>query len=316
MSRTAMPAPQVRETPANELVIDGEFQAANQLALITRETDTRVRAVAQQLGYQLPADATDPDLIQRDIGANMRRSVEACLEVGRGLAVLKAACEHGNFIARLDVLGIDRKVAAKFMQSAAKFSNVSSTRHLTAAIGNQTKLFEMLVLDDEQIEELELTGQTGELHLDDVATMSVKELRAALREAKAEKEAGDKLLEKKNQQIDRLERANERIAKLPPDEELEKLQQEATTHLLAAQGAIRGQLRAALIALQNHADDNSSFMAGMVGQLMSDLVILRDEFNLPSSVAGDARPEWQQWAEAQQAIDKAAAKDTTEGNAA
>ena len=42
--------------------------------------------------------------IQRDISANMRRSVEACLEVGRGLAVLKAACGHGNFVARLDVL--------------------------------------------------------------------------------------------------------------------------------------------------------------------------------------------------------------------
>ena len=294
------------------VVVDADLAPVAQAVAVLDERASRVRAVALQMRYQLPADATDPDLIQRDISANMRRSVEACLEVGRGLAVLKAACEYGQFAARLDVLGIDKYVASRFIQSAAKFSKLPSNATLKA-IGNQTKLFEMLVLDDEQLEELELTGQTGELQLDKVATMSVKELRAALREAKAEKEAGDKLLEKKNQQIDKLERANERIAKLPPDEDLEKLQQEATTHLLAAQGAIRGQLRAALIALQNHAEDNSVFMAGMVGQLMSDLVTLRDEFNLPGHVGQvDGKPEWQQWAEAQQAIDKAAAKVATE----
>lgn len=176
----------ITATPAD--IAEAEIQmrqAEAATALAVAQQDATVRAVAQRLGYQLPADCTDPDLIQRDIAANMRRSVEACLEVGRGLAVLKEACQHGQFLARLEVLGVDRKVAAKFIQSAAKFANVSSTRHLTGAIGNQTKLFEMLVLDDEQIEELELTGQTGELKLDDVATMSVKELRAALREAKA-----------------------------------------------------------------------------------------------------------------------------------
>ena len=271
-------------------------EGAQALALSQRETT--VRAVAQQLGYQLPADATDPDLIQRDIAANMRRSVEACLEVGRGLAVLKSACEHGQFVARLDVLGLERSVAVRFMQAATKFSNAATSQHLVKAIGNQSKLFEMLVLDDEQIEELELTGHTGELSLDDVATMSVKELRAALRESRAEHDATKAVMSKKQARIDQLERAQARIAKLPPDEELEKLQQEATTHLLAAQGAIRGQLRAALIALQNHQEDNSTFMAGMVGQLMADLTLLRDEFNLPS-LADGAQPEWQRWAAAQ-----------------
>lgn len=130
------------------------------------------------------------------------------------------------------------------------------------------------------------------------AEAATAEAVAATAEAVAENEAIRTVLEKKNQRIDQLERAQERIAKLPPDEELEKLQQEATTHLLAAQGAIRGQLRAALIALQNHADDNSTFMAGMVGQLMADLTLLRDEFNLPS-LADGAQPEWQRWAAAQ-----------------
>ncbi len=177
--------------------------ALTQLTVEAQQQTAMVRAVAVQMGYQLPADCTDPDLIQRDIAANMRRSVEACLEVGRGLAVLKAACGHGNFVARLDVLGIDNRVAQRFMQSAVKFSKASSTPLLNAA-GNQTKLFEMLVLDDEQIEELELTGQTGELHLDEIATMSVKELRKALRDARDNDEAKSRLLAEKNNKIDEL----------------------------------------------------------------------------------------------------------------
>lgn len=185
-------------------------QATQELVAFNAQLETNVRAVAAQIGYQLPADCTDPDLIQRDISANMRRSVEACLEVGRGLAVLKAACGHGNFMARLDVLGIDKYVASRFMQSATKFSKLPSNATLTKAIGNQTKLFEMLVLDDEQIEELELTGQTGDLHLDEIATMSVKELRAALREAKeeakADNDALNAVIRKKDEKINSLDK--------------------------------------------------------------------------------------------------------------
>lgn len=198
------------KTPESSLTISQDHVAADSLTLnaahlVAVEQDTTVRAVALQIGYQLPADCTDPDLIQRDIAANMRRSVEACLEVGRGLAVLKAACGHGNFVARLDVLGLDKHVAARFMQSAAKFSKLPTSATLKA-IGNQSKLFEMLVLDDEQIEELELTGSTGDLHLDDIATMSVKELRAALREAKANEEATDRVLEQKSSTITKLQK--------------------------------------------------------------------------------------------------------------
>lgn len=179
-------------------------------ALAVSQQDAMVRAVAQQMGYLLPADCTDPDLIQRDISANMRRSVEACLEVGRGLVVLKEACQRGQFMARLDVLGIEQRVANRFMQSAMKFSKWTSTSTLES-IGSQTKLFEMLVLDDEQIEELELTGQTGELTLDDIATMSVKELRAKLREERAERAATERLLADKRSELENTKR---KVAKL------------------------------------------------------------------------------------------------------
>jgi len=68
------------------------------------------------------------------------------------------------------------------------------TPHLTKAIGNQTKLFELLILDDEQVEELSLTGQSGELKLDDIASMSVKELRAAVRDLRGDAQAKEQVL--------------------------------------------------------------------------------------------------------------------------
>jgi hypothetical protein len=193
MARKPTPTTALTETPAaiNETAVAEGQAALTAIATLEREHDSAVRQLAIKVGYALPADCTDPDLIQRDIAANMRRSVEACLEVGRGLAVLKQACEHGQFLSRLDSLGIEARIAQRFIQSATRFSNAASTPLLKAA-GNQTKLFEMLVLEDEQVEELEETGKTGSLSLDDVASMSVKELRAAVRlereTRKAEKE--------------------------------------------------------------------------------------------------------------------------------
>lgn len=263
------------------------------VALAHAQRESAVRAVALQVGYQLPMDHIDPDLIQRDISANMRRSVEACLEVGRGLRVLKAACDHGDFMTRIDALGIDPSVGRRFMETAVKFTKRATSHVLTSSAGSQSKLFEMLVLDDDQLEELELTGQTGELSLDDVATMSVKELRAALRETRAEKDANEQLLEKKNAKIDQLERAQKRIAKLPPDEAMVALKKEASAIAADAEGAILGGLRQALVKLSEHSDtatQHEVFMAGLVGQVQAQLNALRTEFSLPDvSNAADQR---------------------------
>ena len=268
-------------------------------ALALAEHDSAVRAVAQRLGYQL--DTTDPDLIQRDIAANMRRSVEACLELGKGLCVLKTACGHGNFIARLDVLQMSPDLAQRLMQAAAKFSNTASTRLLNA-VNSQTKLLELLCLDDEQIEEFELSGQSGALKLDDIASMSVKELRAKLREERLERAAEAKLLEQKNRRIDALERKAIAIECLVPDERLTHLMREAAAIARDAEGAVLGGLRQALLALNQHQPERGArrevYMAGLVGQVQARLSDLREEFNLPDvSKAADQKllAEMDQW---------------------
>lgn len=287
-------APASKEPVMDLVAIEKDFRTVTDQALAQAQHESAVRAVAQSVGYQL--DVTDPDLIQRDIASHMRRSVEACLEVGRGLCVLKTACGHGNFMARLDVLGIETRVAQRFMSSAQRLSNAVSTP-LLKAIGNQTKLFEMLVLDDDQIEELELTGQTGELSLDDVARMSVKELRAKLREARAEKQAVEKVLERKNKENDKLQL----VQVAPPDEQFQAIVKKASSITTDALGAVRGGVRAALVAINDAPDapHKAVLMAGLVGQLQAELNALREEFNLPdvSSAADQAlAAEVAQWA--------------------
>lgn len=228
MARTAH-MPVIHETPevAPEAYAE-DAQALTTLSIADQQQNARVRAVALRVGYQLPGDAIDPDLIQRDIATNMRRSVEACLEVGRGLSVLKEACPHGQFLARLEVIGLDRKVAARFMQAAAKFSNVATSRHFDKAIGSQSKLLELLVLDDDQVEELVLKGETGPLKFDEVDSMSVKELRAKVRAAKQEHEAMQRLLADKNAKLDDLTTA--KLAVSAWDEKVNRFKAQIGAH--------------------------------------------------------------------------------------
>lgn len=277
----------------------GLLATQNRMAVLHSEQDASVRALAVQLGYQLPADCTDPDLIQRDIAANMRRSVEACLEVGRGLSVLKAACGHGQFLPRLEVLGIDDGVARKFMQAAAKFANRSAP--MIKAIGSQSKLFELLILDGDEIDELDLTGQTGELSLDDVASMSIKELRSALRESRERYSAQGEVMARKNLELDetrqQLEQTRRLVQARSRDELARVLRQETAAAAYEVEAALQGSLRAAFAQLEEHrresGEDHLTFKAALVRQLEITLAAIRSEFHLPQLRDGDALPAWQ-----------------------
>jgi len=194
------------------------------------EAVTQAIALAQSLGYELPGGTLDANQIQRDIASNMRRSVEAVLEIGKGLLVLKAACPHGEFMRRLEALCFDQRAANRFMQSAVKFSKWSTSTTLLPKIDTTSKLIELLVLDDEELAELAETGFTGELALDEIAKMGVRELRNALRESRAEKEAAEAVSAKNMKRAQQLETALEKANRAPQEqisvEEAEKAREE------------------------------------------------------------------------------------------
>lgn len=265
---------------------------AQAVGLAESQHAARVRAVAAQVGYQLPSDCTDPDLIQRDVAVNMRRTAEAMLQVGLGLICLKEACQHGEFTARLEVLHFEPRVAQKYMQVARKISNAPSTAHLVKAVESQTKLLELIVLDDEQLEELALTGETGELRLDDIAGMSLKELRAAVRDLRGQVSANEKLLAHKNEELDRAAL----VKSAPPDERQSAIREEALRAMNDIRGGLIGKFSASIEALDKHYIENGgeqdvAFAAGLVGQLQADLQALRDRFGIPD-IAPALIPDW------------------------
>ena len=227
------------------VVVDADLAPVAQAVAVLDERASRVRAVALQMGYQLPGDGVDADLIQRDIAANMRRSVEACLEVGRGLAVLKEACEHGEFGKRLEVLGVEDRVARRFMLAASKFTNRALAPVLRAA-GNQSKLFELLVLEDDEVQELAAGGEVRGLDADDIAGMTRNELRAALKASRDQIAAKDRVLAdnaaKINEQAQALELArSEKFT--PPPRSVARTKAEQVLLTAVTQSASRAYLR-------------------------------------------------------------------------
>ena len=227
------------------VVVDADLAPVAQAVAVLDERASRVRAVALQMGYQLPGDGVDADLIQRDIAANMRRSVEACLEVGRGLAVLKEACEHGEFGKRLEVLGVEDRVARRFMLAASKFTNRALAPVLRAA-GNQSKLFELLVLEDDEVQELAAGGEVRGLDADDIAGMTRNELRAALKASRDQLSAKDRVLAenaaKINEQAQALELArSEKFT--PPPRSVARTKAEQVLLTAVTQSASRAYLR-------------------------------------------------------------------------
>ena len=291
MARQETPMPQSKETPVNAIAIAQEFDAANQLAALTIEANDAARAIAMQIGYQ---GAMTVGALEDEIRFYQRRTVEAILETGKRLLVLKELTPHGEFGQRVEMLGFSDRTARRFMQAAAKTSKSANLAVLSTQVKSASAFLELVTHDDDVLENL--------ADMDDVEKMSASQLRAALRESRKEKDAVEKVLSDKNAANDKLHAQLKRIETLPADKALEKTMQEATAITRDALGAIRGGVRQALAALNDAPDgaDKSVFMAGLVGQIQADLNALREEFNLPDvSNAADAQlaAEVAQWAE-------------------
>ncbi len=167
-------------------------------------------------GYRLPDGCTDPDLIQRYVATQMGRTVEACLEMGRGLVALKALCSHGNFLVRLRALGIGTSSTTRFMAAFLRFSNATLTP-LLSAVGNQSKLFELLPLDDGQLEALARKEKVGPLVLSDIPSMATKALREAVRRCRDEAGQGAAALQPGDRIESHLTKRPGSVVKVYPD---------------------------------------------------------------------------------------------------
>lgn len=295
MANKPTPAPKSKEVNVEITDIEQTMDAANQLAVATLEQNERVTALARELNYQ---GSTDPAVLVNSAKDAIRRIGMGVFELGAYLLLLKEGCQHGDFVLTLEEVGINHHSAKKYMAMTRRFANGSTSTHLEKL--GFSKMAELLPLDDDQVDELVDEGQTGELSLDDVARMSVKQLRAAVRKERAE-------AAKQKSQVERLTAVNTElheearmVKRLPASEALAKTKKEAVELQNEALGLVRGGLRQALLKLNEMGSgaSHTAFMASLLGTVYVELDALRDEFGLPLA-ALDSTPEWERWAQAQ-----------------
>ena len=148
--------------------------------------------------------------LEDEIRFYQQRTVEACLELGKRLLILKEITPHGEFKQRTEMLNISYRTANRFMTTALKFSK-SDNLSLLKAAGNQSKLLELLVLDDEDIAELSNGGSVNDITLDDIDRMTASELRKKLREYKADLDTKDQVIKAKDQEKNKILEENTRL---------------------------------------------------------------------------------------------------------
>ncbi|WP_455737921.1 DUF3102 domain-containing protein [Citrobacter farmeri] len=256
--------------------------------------------IMQQFGDGLPYER---DRIVHETRFYMAQSAEAMLEAGKRLVILKENEPHGDFINILENdLGLEPRVARRMMQASVKFlgnGDQNSKRTALTVLG-KTKLYELMVLDDEELDALADGGTVAGATLDDIDRMTSRELKAALREARETNAAQQSVLADKNEKIDSLSTKLEKKSRIQPpkpDEEVKKLRAEVTALAVEAESAIAVRLSSAFETLcaycaENMIDTPRDFMAGLVCQLESTARSLRSTFDLPDEPTGNVVPSW------------------------
>lgn len=263
------------------------------LALINENAN----AVAKQLGYE---GAMTVGALEDEIRFYQRRTAEVCLELGKRLLILKELTPQGEFIQRCELLGFHKRMAQRFMHAAFKFSKSDNLSLLTERLGSQSKLLELITMDDDDIQQLANGETVRGLSLDDIDTMTTSQLKAKLREAEANYEAQGKELADtsiaKGKLAVQLNARDSRVAKMLPDEVAKELRSKAVGDGFAAEHAIQHQLGATFKALIEHSLDNGGdhkqFMLGLVTQIEIELLKVREEFNLHGAPTTDDTPDW------------------------
>lgn len=204
--------PEIVEVNLDHEQMARDMEAVNALALENSQAAENAKAIAKQLGYE---EHLTIGALEDGIRFYQNRTIEACLELGKRLLLLKEITRRGEFHQRIDFLGISDRTARRFMSSTLKFSKRTSMSVLNAA-GTPTKMIELVIFDDDELDALENGETVRGLTLDAIEKMTVSELKQALREEKANNEAQARLLSEKNDKIDRLTTQSIKKQKVAP----------------------------------------------------------------------------------------------------
>uniref|UniRef100_A0A1A9WW59 HTH cro/C1-type domain-containing protein n=1 Tax=Glossina brevipalpis TaxID=37001 RepID=A0A1A9WW59_9MUSC len=161
------------------------------------------QAIMDKYGEGLPYQR---ERIVHEARFYMAQSAEAMLEAGKRLIIIKENEPYGEFTKIVtEQLGLADRTARLIMQAAIKYTSprLESQRQTFAGLG-KAKLFELMTQDDEDLAELAEGGTIVGLTLDEVDRMSVRELKAALRQDEAALKRSQQLVTEKEKQLQQL----------------------------------------------------------------------------------------------------------------
>lgn len=227
------------------------------------------------------------------------KTLEGMFELGKTLIVLKEHTEHGRFREIVEAeFGIKGSETARLIRATQRFATPQMQKAQPKLIGlGKSKLLELLVEDDETLVELANGGDINGNTLDDVDRMTIKELRLALREAREDSKAKDKVMSEKNAKIDELA---EKLAKnknkqpKPADVARELSAQLASTEVSARSeiSKLKDIFDGFMAHKEAHGSDHAALMVGAINQLILDCEILRGQYLLPTDTPTDEVPSW------------------------
>jgi hypothetical protein len=143
-----------------------------------------------KLVAQLKAELGNRSLerLEQECRDFIQATAYAILELGKRLLILKEIAGHGNWLLTLQRIGINAKSAACVMRATLRILSLPDHERLVTAAKSKSKLFELMVLDDDELQSLNQGESVRGVSLRTLPNNSVATLRAMLRD-NAPKEA-------------------------------------------------------------------------------------------------------------------------------
>ena len=161
----------------------GKEEKANDRSPIASEDAERL-ALAKQIEGDLPYDRT---LYISEVRYLMKHTAETIIEIGKRFLVIHEKEGYGQF-ARIveEELGISRRTAFRFMNAALKAEKYPAIN--LSQLGTSSKVYALIEAPEEELQKLEQMGLFAGKDMDELESMSVKELRDLVHELKDKKE--------------------------------------------------------------------------------------------------------------------------------
>nr|CBA75524.1 phage transcriptional regulator [Arsenophonus nasoniae] len=253
------------------------------------------QAIMDKYGEGLPYER---ERIVHEARFYMAQSAEAMLEAGKRLIILKENEPHGEFVNIVtSQLGLAERTTQIMMKASLKYLSpqLGGKAQTFAALG-KAKLYELMLEDDEDLAELAEGGTIAGLTLDEVDRMSVRELKAKLRETRDSLEASRRLANEKDQKINELSENRLLNQHRPLGEEgIRQLREEIGLVGFDVKAILMGRFREGLEKLHSHSGDMTShadYLAGLLNDIEFEINVLRNDFALPYHAVSEAVPDW------------------------